>query len=357
MTITETAPPAAPEAPVTSGEGDGGVDAPAPPTSTGNRKKKIAALVALGVALLIVAALLIWLLLFHKPPSQLPGLSQAGVPHYQSSIYGVNHPVGVAASPSGDRVYVTENDGQRLVKIFDRSGKPGGILKPPVSTGATHIPVYVAVNPVSKDVYVSDRATSSVYIYSESGTYLRTFAPRGDLGGGWAPMGLAFGPDGSLYATDVSGKAHRALVFSPDGTLVRTLGTPGQMSFPNGIVVDPRGNVEVSDSNNGRVVVFDPAGKVLATVNQGVGDGDLGRPTGMAIDDASRLFAEDNMDHEVRVYDVGDSEAATPKYIGSFGTLGQADGMFQYPNGVATDRRAQVYITDRDNNRVQVWGY
>ena len=352
MTIIETAPPA----PATSGQGDDGVAGDAAPTAAGNRKKKIAALVALGVALLIVAAVLIWLLMFHKPLSQLPGLGSATMPHYQSSIYGTNHPLGVAASPSGDRIYVTESEGQRQVRIFDRSGKPAGILKPPASTGVAHTPVYVAVNPVSKEVYVSDRSTSSVYVYNESGTYLRTFAPRGDLGGGWAPLGLAFGPDGSLYTTDVSGKVHRVLVFSPDGTLVRTMGVPEKLTFPNGIAVDARGNIEVSDSNNGRVVVFDRAGKMLATINRGVGAGDLGLPRGVAVD-GKRLMVVDTVDHMVRVYDAGTANAETPKFLGSFGGSGQLDGTFQFPNGIATDSRAHVYVTDRDNNRVQVWSY
>jgi len=46
-----------------------------------------------------------------------------------------------------------------------------------------------------------------------------------------------------------------------------------------------------------------------------------------------------------------------PTYIGSFGNEGQTDGTFEYPNGVATDTRAHIYVTDRENNRLQVWGY
>jgi DNA-binding beta-propeller fold protein YncE len=48
---------------------------------------------------------------------------------------------------------------------------------------------------------------------------------------------------------------------------------------------------------------------------------------------------------------------ATPAFIASFGTEGQVDATFEYPNGVATDNRAHVYVTDQGNNRVQVWGY
>jgi len=348
MTIIHAAPPVT-VPPVVVGE-------TAKPTPMKHRKKKIGALVTL---LLIFALVVAWYLNTGKPLNQLPGLSVAQLPEYKFSIYGTTKPLGVAVAPSGDRIYVTQAAGDRQVRVYDNAGKPAGVLKPPASTGAAHTPTYVAVNPVTNDVYVSDRLTASVYIYDQKGTYLRTFAPRGDIGGGWAPLGLAFDPKGNLYATDVSGKTHRVLVFAPDGTLVRAMSAPGPtlLTFPNGLAVDKHGNVQVADSNNGRLVVFDPAGKVIAAVNRGVGEGDLGLPRGVAVDDASRLFVADTVDHMVRVYDVGDSKVATPKYIGSVGAMGQGNGTFQYPNGVATDKHARVYITDRDNDRVQVWGY
>jgi len=356
MTTSDTAPPSAPEATASLGQGEREVAPEAAPTTIKNRKKKIAALVIL---LLILAALFGWYLLNRKPLTQLPGLSSTKLPHYQSSIYGTSHPLGVAASATGDRIYVTQSDGARVVQVFDRAGKAAGTLKPPASTGATHLPMYVAINPTTQDVYVSDRTTASIYVYDAKGTYLRTFAPKGDLGGKWNPLGLAFAPDGTLYVTDVRGestKTHRVVVFGPDGTVVRSMDAGGTLAFPNGVVVDAQGNIEVTDGNNGRLVVFNTAGNVLAMINRGIGEGDLGLPRGVAVDDAGRLFVVDTSDHMVRVYSI-DKAKAIPVYIGSFGDEGQLDGMFEYPNGVATDKRAHIYITDRENNRVQVWGY
>jgi DNA-binding beta-propeller fold protein YncE len=358
MSIFETTSPEAPEASASLGEGDGDVAAEVTPTKMSKKRK--GAIAGLVIALVILALLFIWYLMNRKPLSELPGLSETKLPHYEMSYYGVTHPIGVAASASGDRVYVTENDGTRMVRVYDHSGKQIGALNPPATTGTTHLPEYVAINPTTQDVYVSDRMTSAIYIYDANGKYLRTFAPKGNLAGKWSPLGLAFAPDGTLYATDVRGrdnKTHRVVVFAPDGTVVRSLGKPGQLNFPNGIVVDSHGNIEVSDSNGGRLVVFSPYGKMMATIGQGVGDGDLGLPRGAAVDDAGRLFVADTSDHQVRVYMIGTVSAPTPSYIGSFGEEGQSDGTFEYPNGVATDKRAHIYITDRENNRVQVWGY
>jgi DNA-binding beta-propeller fold protein YncE len=356
MSIFKTTPPEADEATSSPLEGFGDVAEAEAPSKTDRRKQKIAALIAL---LVILALLFVWYLLNRKPLTELPGLNSTTMPHYQSSIYGTSRPLGVAANAAGDRIYVTQSDGTRVVRIFDRAGKAAGTLNPPASTGKTHLPMYVAINPKTQDVYVSDRSTASIYVYDAEGKYLRTFAPKGDLGGKWNPLGLAFAPDGTLYATDVRGESsngHRVVVFAPDGTLLRSMGAPGTLSFPSGIVIDGKGNVLVTDSNNGRLVVFGQYGKVLANISRGVGEGDLGLPRGVAIDDASRLYVADTSDHMVRVYRI-DKAKAMPTYIGSFGEEGQLDGTFEYPNGVATDTRAHIYITDRENNRVQVWGY
>ncbi len=360
MTKSATTPPEAPEATPSPVEGFSDIAGEAAPAKMNKKRKSMIA--ALLIALVILALLFVWYLMNRKPLSELPGLSSTTMPHYEMSIYGTTKPIGVAVTPTGDRVYVTESDGTRLVRVYDHAGKQTGTLTPPASTGvgpAAHLPSYVAINPKTQDVYVSDRLTASIYVYDAKGTFLRTFAPKGNLGGEWSPLGLAFAPDGTLYVTDVGGEAsknHRIVEFSPDGTLLRSMGAPGQLSFPNCIVVDGQGNIEVSDSNNGRLVIFSPYGKMLATISQGIGEGDLGLPRGVAVDDAGRLFVADTSDHQIRVYTI-DEAKAVPTYIGSFGEEGQEDGTFEYPNGVATDSRAHIYITDRENNRVQVWGY
>ena len=355
MTNFDSTTTEAPEVSASPDEGNG-ADAVLPSKMSNKRKRRIAALL---IALVILGLLFAWYLLNRKPLTELPGLSDTTMPHYEMSIYGAAKPLGVAVTPSGDRIYVTESDGTRIVRVYDRAGKQLGTLKPPASTGPTHLPMYVAINPTTQDVYVSDRQTASIYIYNAKGTFVRTFAPKGNLGAKWAPLALAFSSDGSLYVTDINGpttKTHRVVVFGPDGTLVHSMGTPG-LSFPNGIVVDSHGNIEVSDSNNGRLVVFNVAGKTLAIIASGVGEGDLGMPRGAAVDDSGRLYVVDTSDQNVKVYNVGSSESPTPAYVGLFGTEGQLDGTFEFPNGIATDTRAHIYVTDRENNRVQVWGY
>jgi DNA-binding beta-propeller fold protein YncE len=312
------------------------------------RRRKIALL------LLIIAIIAYLVYRALSGGSSLPIIG-SDLPAYDSSIYGVTQPMGVAVSPDGNRVYVTESGGHRLVRVFDSSGDEVGTLKPP--GGDWRLPVYVAVNPDGEDVYVSDRLRETIDVYDSDGKYLKDIKPDGSLGKGANPLGLAFGPEGNLYATDAGGdrESHRVLVFGGGNEPLRKIGEPGAFWFPNGLAVDSDGNVYVADSNDGRLAIFDSSGKLQASIRRGVGEGDLGLPRGVAIDDG-RLFVSDTTAHVVKVYKLGDP-AEVPAYVGSFGVEGIADGAFEYPNGIAIAPDGRIYVTDRENNRVQVWSY
>jgi DNA-binding beta-propeller fold protein YncE len=341
-------------------EGDvvGGTTTTEPIASARGRRRRIALLVILGIAAIGLVLFSAWYLITRKPISELPlpGLTTEAVPTYSFSVYGMVAPTGIAVTPDGGRIYVTQTEGDPRVLVFDGKGNPIGTLDPPATTGADHVPVYIAIDPTNGDVYVSDRPTGSILVYAADGAFLRVFEPGKSLAG-WQPLGLGFDPQGHLYVTDVSGPFNSIHEFDSEGALVRTIGKTGQFSFPNGIAVDAAGNLYVTDSNNGRLVVLDPLGQERAIVRRGASAGDLGLPRGTSIDDSGRVYVVDTSGQSVKLYHVIGAEAAPPAYIGQFGTLGTDDGAFQYPNGVAVDGRARVYITDWRNNRVQVWTY
>jgi DNA-binding beta-propeller fold protein YncE len=321
------------------------------------RRKAFVLLFLLGLlATLITIAL--WYLLFRQPIATLPlpGIPQAEVPTYATAIYGAQQPSGVAVSPSGDRIYASQSEGDKTGIIFDASGNKVGTMAPPASTGADHVPVYLAIDPLTSEVYVSDRLAGAIYIYDRDGAYQRTFTlaqPRP----GWQPLGLTFDAKGNLYVTDLSGPFQKVLVINRAAAVVRTLGENDKLSFPNGVAVDGAGNVYVSDSNNGRVLMFGADGQVRAQVGRGAGQGNLGLPRGMAADGQGRLFVADATGQGVFVYRAPSGDSRRLEYLGFIGGQGMADGQFQYPNSVAIDARGRVYVADTFNDRVQVWSY
>jgi hypothetical protein len=71
----------------------------------------------------------------------------------------------------------------------------------------------------------------------------------------------------------------------------------------------------------------------------------------MVIDSEQRLLVVDPLAHMIDAYDL------QGKRLVSFGGPGLGPGQFQYPNDIALDKRGRMYITDRENHQVQVWGW
>jgi DNA-binding beta-propeller fold protein YncE len=349
-----------------SGAGYPGGEAP--------RSRGIPGWVKLGI-LLILLILLGWVLLLIVQylrtgdklgdlpgmPGPIADLFERPTFTYVTSIEGLNTPMGVAVGPDG-RIYVTESGGEREIHIYDSLWQEVGTFAPPETQPTERVPIYLAINP-DGDVYVSDRAKATIYIFAADGT------PKGQVAApagfeDWHPLGLAFDKEGNLYIGDVTPDNHRIIVLDPSGALKLSFGTQGeadgQFWYPNGIAVDDEGRIFVADSNNGRMQAFDAAGNFLFKISRGMSPGDLAMPRGIAIDSQDRLLIADTSRGAVQAYGVSDgSDDGDPpiSFIGSFyGSVG--DGVyFQFPNGLALDGTGKIYVTDRANNRVQVWEY
>lgn len=314
------------------------------------RQRLLAMVIAAVMAILMALGILAWYLIFRQPITELPGLNVTVPPTYSYSISGVTRPLGVAVDETNDRLYVTQSDGTRTVKVFDRSGNTLGELKAPNSR-ALHAPAYVAVSNVSGDVYVTDRGTNQVYVYDKSGKYLRTLLPKGSQV--WGPLAIAVGPDDKLYITDAGGEKHFVWVLQTDGTVLSTFGKDDGLAFPNGIALMDGGSIVLTDSNNGRIFVYGADGKIVGGIARGEADAPIGLPRGVAVGAGGRVYIVDTSNDVVRIY--RGAAGAIPEYAASFGDMGNQEGQFLFPNGIATDQHGHIYVTDRENNRLQVW--
>jgi DNA-binding beta-propeller fold protein YncE len=309
----------------------------------------------LALVMLVAGAVIAWYALNRKPLTELPGTRVVTLPTYKTSFYDIEAPLGVAVTPDGGTVFATHGGQTPGVTMFDRDGRHVRELDLPAD-GKYHVPVYLTVAP-NGNLYVGDRIAGEVYIYGAGGDYIERFIPQ-DAGLTFSPLGLAVAKDGTLYVADVASdkpEEHRILVFDRNGLLVRTLGE-GELNYPNELVLDGDA-LYATDGNNGRLIVFDAEGTRSTLVSTGVGSGDLGLPRGLGLDDRGRIFVVDSTDHMIRMYTKGAQLTDHPEFAGAIGDVGIDDGKFMFPNGLAVDARARIYITDRQNNRIQVWGF
>ncbi len=276
-------------------------------------------------------------------------------PQFSASIWNVVRPLGVAVGPEGT-VYVTESDGERMIRAFAPDGTLKVAFAPPGTQPLSRSPIYLAVNAAGQ-VYVTDLIAHTIFIFSAGGENVGQVAsPFED---GWMPEAVALDRAGNLFVTDVTPGAHRVVVLDSSGRLVRQFGKEGsargEFSFPNGVAVDWRGNIYVADSGNGRVQAFDKDGGLLFVIGRGTAKGDLGMPRGIVVDDdRKQMLVVDTTAHVVNAYDIA---GPMPKFLYLLDGGGSAAAAFRFPNGIALDGKGHIFVADRENHRVAVWRY
>jgi DNA-binding beta-propeller fold protein YncE len=164
-------------------------------------------------------------------------------------------------------------------------------------------------------MFVLTRGEQAFFEFDQSGAFIRAF---GD-GLFTRAHGLHIDRDDNLWATDVS--AHVVMKLSPRGEILLTLGTKGEAGEWNEATGSRKLNQpnDVATAANGDVFVV-----------QGHTPGPNGDPRVLKFDKEGR-------------------------FIKSWGGKGAGPGQFQVAHAIALDREGQLWVADRENQRVQVF--
>ena len=231
----------------------------------------------------------------------------------------------------------------------------------------TVTPLYIAKNPKNGNLYVTDRRTRSIHIFTPAGKYVGDFDPKlpkdqlpkfETEGVQWAPVAIAFGADGTLYVTEIL-NGHRLLIFGPDGKFKKSVGTVG-------IVSRRRAGPEASSSSRtgsrstrgsstsptattGAIQVFDKDGKfkrIIVTQGLPRGISFLNPFRGRQRTTAARFVVVDTLAHDGTIWtDKGNK-------IVNFGEQGVLDGPVQLPQR-RLGRAAQQDLHHRHRERAR----
>lgn len=260
------------------------------------------------------------------------------------SVHGGS--VFIASSSSG-LIVLTNREGQDP-QSFD--------ITPPLFKKTTVFPHAVVGDDFGR-IYVAAGGLERLLVFDDGGGFRYTFPQRLGRGGEKRKPAAILSPtavsfiNGNLFVSDVGDQSVK--VFTTTGKLLRKIGGPGTkdglFAFPNGVAVSDDGRLTyVSDSNNGRIQIFDEKGKFADSI-RGPEDNRFSIPRGIAIDKLGRIHIVDMLKSRVFVF------SKEHEYLFSYGGP-DSDGALQYPNGIFIDRATGlIFIADRGNNRIAVW--
>jgi len=128
------------------------------------------------------------------------------------------------------------------------------------------------------------------------------------------------------------------------------------MLAPQSVAVDVADNFYVTDSESGKIFVFDASGKFKHALGSlKGGEGYFKRPTGIAVDSATqRIYVTDTLRDEIFVLDM---QGQVMQTIGKHGT---GNGEFHFPTELCLDDHSpddhSLMVVDAMNFRVQLVG-
>jgi sugar lactone lactonase YvrE len=260
----------------------------------------------------------------------------------------LNHPNAVAVAPNGD-LYVADTLNHRVV-VYNRNGQFKNILKQKkdknpnmLKPGDFAYPRGVAVTPSGK-VFVTSMESGLIVFNANGKVINRILIPK---------LIQAYPYKDKVYVTSLSS----VYVFNERGEIVKHIGglgkKLGQFYGPNDVVIDSKGRLFVSDSQNMRLQIFDKRGRLIAYKGappKSLNDSKrlFGLGTGMTIDNQDRIYIADMLHHTIRIFtDAGDD-------LGEVGDQGVAEGKFNYPSDITYLGGNTFAVADKFNDRVQI---
>jgi DNA-binding beta-propeller fold protein YncE len=167
-----------------------------------------------------------------------------------------------------------------------------------------------------------------------------------------APQCVAIDDKDNIYVSD--SEAGKIFVFNADGKYQRAIGSikggEGFFKRPTGIAIDSaEKRIYITDTLRDKIYVLDMNGEVLQTIGKnGEEKGELNYPTELRLD-GKNLLVVDAMNFRVQGLD------RSGQFVYGIGAIGDGPGAMFRPKGIGVDSEGHIYVVEGAMNMVQVF--
>ncbi|HVQ00198.1 MAG TPA: RHS repeat-associated core domain-containing protein [Candidatus Thermoplasmatota archaeon] len=275
------------------------------------------------------------------------GYSGDGGPAAQAKL---SSPAGVAVGPDGS-IYIADSGNNRIRRVG--------------TDGIINTVAGIGVDPNGHGGYSGDGGPATQAMFN-------------------FPYGVAAGPDGSIYIADLYN--HRIRRVGPDGIINTVAGngsqgysgdggpaTQASLHNPMGVAVGPDGSIYIADSGNNRIRRVGTDGIITTVAGVGItlnlGDGGpatqagLSDPQGVAVGLDGSIYIADSVWHRIRrvgtdgIINTVAGTGVNTFHSDDYGYSGDggpaAQAQLHHPTGVAVGPDGSIYIADSNNNRIR----
>lgn len=160
---------------------------------------------------------------------------------------------------------------------------------------------------------------------------------------------LRLNPDGTLHSELGKESLHTSIAYDLRGP------TPIPMPpryWLHGLHIDAWDNIWITDVSRHLVIKFSPEGKVIMTLGidgkSGSDDLHFNQPTHVCVVPSGEIFVTDGYGNSRVV-----KFTAQGEYLMEWGQRGTEPGDFHSPHVIVCDRNGLLYVSDRENDRIQ----
>jgi len=309
-------------------------------------------------------------------------------------------PSGLNFDISGN-LYITDGDNYRIRKINGGSGVIStvagngtqGYSGDGIAANATTLnyPRGLTLDNFG-NLYIADASNHRIRKVNAITGIITTIAGNGTSGfsgdGGLAtnatlntPYGIALDSIGNIYIAEYLN--HRVRKVNASTGIITTIAgngvqgnggdggaaTAANLNVPSSIDFDSSGNLYISVLNSNKIRKVNAITGIISTVagigGNGIYGGDsaaataanLNSPSGVASDGSGNLFIADQFNHRIRKVNASTGIISTIAGNGTFGYGGDSASATSanlfYPTDVTIDGLGNLYIADRNNNRIR----